>query len=100
MNGDCGTVYATISKRADPLDYQVCETASHGKIHSRIACEGQFSPAHSAWHEPTDGSPRHKLDRLRELRAVIETLRSERAAQDPLLAWILEQERVDYRRRD
>ena len=35
-----------------------------------------------------------------ELRAVIETLRCERAAQDPLLAWIIEQEREDIRRRD
>ena len=67
---------------------------------SLIACEGQFSPAHSAWREAADGSPRHKLDRLRELRAVIETLRCERAAKDPLLAWIIEQERVDYRRAD
>ena len=34
----------------------------------------------------------HRLDRLLELRAVIETLRSEQAAKDPLLAWVLEQE--------
>jgi len=68
---------------------------------SLIACEGRFSPvASSAWREAPDGSPRHKLDRLRELRAVIESLRSERAAQDPLLAWIDEQERHDIRRRD
>ena len=68
---------------------------------SLIACEGQFSPvARSAWREAPDGSPRLKLDRLRELRAVIETLRCEREAQDPLLAWIIEQERVDNRRRD
>ena len=68
---------------------------------SLIACEGQFSPlARSTWHEAPGGSPHHKLERLRELRAVIETLRCEREAQDPLLAWIAEQERDDIRRRD
>jgi len=34
----------------------------------------------------------HKLDRLRELRAVIDTLRHEREPQDPLLAWIVERD--------
>lgn len=34
----------------------------------------------------------HRLDRLLELRAVIETLRSEQAGRDPLLAWVIEQE--------
>ena len=33
-----------------------------------------------------------KLDRLLELRAVIETLRSEPASEDPVLAWFIEQE--------
>jgi hypothetical protein len=36
--------------------------------------------------------PWHKLDRLRELRAVIDTLRHECESRDPLLAWILERE--------
>ena len=63
---------------------------------SLIACEGQFSPvARSARREPPDGLPRHKLDRLRELRAVIETLRCEREARDPLLTWIIEREGVE-----
>ena len=43
---------------------------------------------------------RHKLDRLRELRAVIDTLRCERESRDPLLAWIVERERADNPRRD
>jgi hypothetical protein len=34
-----------------------------------------------------------KLNRLRQLRAVIDSLRSERAAHDPLMAWILEREK-------
>ena len=34
----------------------------------------------------------HKLDRLRELRAVIDTLRDEREAHDPLLTWIVERD--------
>ena len=38
---------------------------------------------------------RHKLDRLRELRAVIDTLRRESEPRDPLLAWIVERERID-----
>ena len=33
-----------------------------------------------------------RLDRLRELRAVIESLRSERAGKDPLLCWVVDQE--------
>jgi hypothetical protein len=35
----------------------------------------------------------NKLDRLRQLRAVIDSLRSEREACDPLIAWILEREK-------
>jgi hypothetical protein len=35
----------------------------------------------------------NKLDRLRRLRAAIDSLRSERVAQDPLVAWILEPEK-------
>ena len=34
-----------------------------------------------------------KLDRLRQLRAVIDSLRSEYEAHDPLVAWILEREK-------
>jgi len=37
----------------------------------------------------------YKLDRLRELRAAIDCLRSEREAQDPLLAGIVERERTE-----
>jgi hypothetical protein len=40
---------------------------------------------------------RHKLDRLRELRAVIDGLRYERESQDPLLAWIVNRERAEIR---
>jgi hypothetical protein len=64
------------------------------------ACVGRFSPDRGARYEAPDDPARHKLDRLRELRAVIETLRCERASQDPLLAWILEQESVENHRRD
>ena len=34
----------------------------------------------------------HKLDRLRELRAVIDSLHDERERRDPLLAWIVERD--------
>jgi hypothetical protein len=90
--------YATISKRADHAIARFARLQA--MANSLIACEGRFSPSRSAWHEAPDGSPRHKLERLRELRAVIETLRGEREAQDPLLAWIVEREKVDNRPRD
>jgi len=32
----------------------------------------------------------HRLDRLRELRAVIDTLRHEQEKTDPLLAWVVQ----------
>ncbi|HEY6125489.1 MAG TPA: hypothetical protein VIV63_12625 [Steroidobacteraceae bacterium] len=38
---------------------------------------------------------RHKLDRLRELRAVIDSLRCERESRDPLLRWIIDRERAE-----
>jgi hypothetical protein len=50
-----------------------------------------FDPPHLA---------RHKLDRLRELRAVIDTLHREREARDPLLSWVIERERVENHCRD
>jgi hypothetical protein len=37
---------------------------------------------------------RLKLDRLRELRATIDSLRHEHQARDPLMAWVMEQERT------
>ena len=54
---------------------------------------GQFS-------EPGEVSERLKLERLRELRAVIDTLRHECEAQDPLLAWVVDRERAESRQRD
>jgi hypothetical protein len=35
-----------------------------------------------------------KLSRLRELRAVVDSLRCEREARDPLLSWVVEQEKA------
>lgn len=58
-----------------------------------------FGDCAAAGIEPTD-LPRHKLDRLRELRAVIDTLRCERESRDPLLAWIVEREAVESQSRD
>ncbi|HEU4781458.1 MAG TPA: hypothetical protein VFS58_16370 [Steroidobacteraceae bacterium] len=43
---------------------------------------------------------RHKLDRLRELRAAIDTLRCGKESQDPLLAWIPEREGTENRHHD
>ena len=44
-------------------------------------------------HLPTPAElEQHRLDRLLELRAVIESLRSEQAGKDPLLSWVIEQE--------
>lgn len=36
-----------------------------------------------------------KLDRLRELRATIDALRTEQTAADPLLAWVMQQRSAD-----
>lgn len=47
-------------------------------------------PGQPAWPE---GFTQHKLNRLLELRAVIDAMRSERETRDPLLAWVTAQER-------
>ena len=51
------------------------------------------APRPVSWRSPRpgvmpDGLAQHKLNRLLELRAVIDALRCEREAQDPLLAWV------------
>jgi hypothetical protein len=51
-------------------------------------------------HDAPEGLARHKFERLRELRAVVETLRCEREARDPLLAWVVDQETAENHRRD
>ena len=60
---------------------------------TNTACAGRlsFSEFAAAGIESPDLA-RHKLDRLRELRAVIDTLRCECESRDPLLAWISERE--------
>jgi hypothetical protein len=59
---------------------------------------GQHASA-SARYAHLDSLPRaegpDKLDRLRLLRATIDSLRSEREAEDPLLAWILNREKPE-----
>lgn len=45
-------------------------------------------------HNPLDPTG-HKLDRLLELRAVIDSLRREREFLDPLLTWIVERETTE-----
>ena len=54
---------------------------------ARAAQFGSAEPGPGGFH-PAPA----KLDRLRELRATIDGLRSEREQRDPLLAWILERE--------
>lgn len=48
----------------------------------------------TAFAEPREppNLARHKLDRLRELRAVIDSLQREREPRDPLLTWIVERD--------
>lgn len=59
------------------------------------ACAGRpFNDYAAAGIDPP-GLSRHKLDRLRELRAVIDALRCERESRDPLLAWIVERETIE-----
>ena len=68
---------------------------------TNTACAGRlsFSDYEAAGIDPPDLA-RHKLDRLRELRAVIDTFRGEHEARDPLLAWIIEREGTETRPRD
>jgi hypothetical protein len=68
---------------------------------TNTACAGRlsFSDFAAAGIDPPDLA-RHKLDRLRELRAVIDTLRCERESRDPLLAWIIEREGSETRPHD
>ncbi len=40
----------------------------------------------------------HRLDRLLELRATIDALRTEQTSRDPLLAWVIEQEHSEQPR--
>jgi len=67
-------------------------TASAGRLPPM-----EYMPAAGA--EPPNLA-RHKLDRLRELRAIIDTLHQERESRDPLYAWIIERERADSHRYD
>jgi hypothetical protein len=43
---------------------------------------------HAVTASPVLHLERHKLDRLRELRATIDALRQEKSSQDPLMAWV------------
>ncbi len=51
-------------------------------------------PAPSAPENWPEGLVQHKLTRLLELRAVIDAMRSETEAQDPLLSWVIARERT------
>jgi hypothetical protein len=50
--------------------------------------------------ESNEGAERLKLERLRELRAVIDSLRHECESQDPLLAWVIARENAENRHHD
>jgi hypothetical protein len=63
--------------------------ASH--TNARARPEHAPIPPPDLWPE---GFAQHKLYRLLELRAVIDAMRCERQAQDPLLAWVTEHERA------
>ena len=66
---------------------------------SYSACVGRPSVVNFT-PDATPSLQHHKLDRLRELRAVIDTLRDERETHDPLLAWIADREKTENHRRD
>jgi hypothetical protein len=62
------------------------------QLNTRVArFQHPIPPSPETWPE---GFAQHKLHRLLELRAVIDSIRSEHEAQDPLLAWITAQERT------
>jgi hypothetical protein len=63
------------------------------QLQARLArIQQPMPPSPEIWPE---GFAQHKLHRLLELRAVIDSIRCEREAQDPLLAWITAPERTD-----
>jgi hypothetical protein len=51
--------------------------------------------AYSPCAIPSEALEQHKLNRLLELRAVIDAMRCEREARDPLLSWVKERERAE-----
>jgi hypothetical protein len=55
----------------------------------------EFSPAGLAG----EAIAQHKLTRLLELRAVIDSLRSEHESRDPLLSWAIAAEKAEYQSR-
>lgn len=60
------------------------------QMNARLArTEYATIPPPDVWPE---GFAQHKLYRLLELRAVIDAMRGEGVAQDPLLAWVTAQE--------
>ena len=63
------------------------------QLNARLA-RGQhpMPPSPEIWPE---GFAQHKLHRLLELRAVIDAMRCEQEARDPLLSWIKSHERTD-----
>lgn len=60
---------------------------------AQIAARPQYFDL--VWTSPAESVDldRIKLDRLRELRAAIDALRTEQTAADPLLAWVMQQNR-------
>ena len=68
---------------------------------TNTACAGRlsFSDCAAVGIDPPDLA-RHKLERLRELRAEIDTLRCEHESRDPLLAWIIEREGTEIHPHD
>jgi hypothetical protein len=59
------------------------------QMNARVRAEHAPIAPPDLWPE---GFAQHKLYRLLELRAVIDAMRCERQAQDPLLAWVRAQE--------
>jgi hypothetical protein len=55
----------------------------------------EFSPAGLAG----EAIAQHKLTRLFELRAVIDSLRCEHESRDPLLSWVIASEKAEDRQR-
>jgi hypothetical protein len=86
--------YATFSVRDAASGKPLCKTAIRGKSFKdrsvpSISIQAEKPALDVVPCSPAGEYEQHRIDRLRELRAVIEALRHEQESRDPLLAWVL-----------
>jgi hypothetical protein len=79
--------------RAKPFPMDLCHTGAVIKERCEMAATANRLTVPNLMPLPTPVElERRKVDRLRELQAVIESLRCEQESRDPLLAWAIQAE--------